>query len=191
MLNKQGLLTWVTSLLQNQLPGYLYYHNLDHTLYVLEKAMEIGAAENCSDAELDLLYGAALLHDTGYLHTYKGHEEAGCTLAKEYLPSYGYADMDIESICGMIRATRVGQLPQNKLEQILVDADLEYLGTKDPAVKASALFMELKHFSPALQRENWNKQQIAFLKEHHYFTAYCKKMKEPLKQEYLKSLQQP
>jgi uncharacterized protein len=188
MQSKTQLQNFVMGLLKNNLPGTLYYHNYQHTLYVQEKAIDIAIHEHCTAAEIEWLSAAALFHDAGYIHTYNNHEEEGCKLAMQYLPAYGFTNEAIENICGMIMATKMPQSPKNKLEEILADADLEYLGTADAAIIAGNLYNELHHLNPALSSEEWKKMQIAFLQTHHYFTAFCKEHKEPAKQAYLHSL---
>ena len=88
----------------------------------------------------------------------------------------------------MIMATKIPQSPKTKLEKILADADLEYLGTDKAAVLANHLFNELKALNPLLTEEAWNKTEIDFLTAHPFFTGYCKENKEQAKQAYLKSL---
>jgi len=184
----QHMNDFVINMLKSEIPSTYYYHNYEHSLYVIQKAAEIGYYENCSDKELELLHVAALWHDTGYVNIYKGHEEASCRLARQYLPGYGYNHDDIERICGMIMATKIPQSPKNKLEEILADADLEYLGTANAAVLANGLFNELKALNPLLTEEEWNKTEIKFLSSHSFFTGYCKETKEQAKQVYLNSL---
>ena len=179
---------YIANLLQTRIPANYYYHNYGHTLYVLEKVREIGKQENCTARELELLAVAALWHDTGYINTYKGHEEESCKLARQYLPEYGYAPDEIDNICGMIMATKIPQSPQNKLEEIMSDADLEYLGTAKAAVMADNLFKELKALNPLLTKEDWNKTEIDFLNNHRYFTGYCIENKQHFKAVYLESL---
>jgi uncharacterized protein len=179
---------FVINLLKTKIPATYYYHNYEHSLYVMQKAVEIGMHENCSDKELELLGAAALWHDTGYINTYKGHEKESCLLARQYLPGYGFAADDVERICGMIMATKFPQSPQNKLEEIVADADMEYLGTNDAAVLANHLFRELNALDPLLTEAVWNKTEIDFLTAHRYFTQYCKMNKEHVKQSYLQSL---
>ncbi|MFI5185724.1 MAG: HD domain-containing protein [Chitinophagales bacterium] len=180
--------TFVIELLKNNIPPHYYYHSYEHTLYVMDKAIEIGREENCTGHEIDLVSAAALWHDTGFIKTYIDHEKAGCLLAREYLPGYGYSAEDIDKICGMIMATSIPQSPKNKLEEIVADADLEYLGTNDAAVKAEHLFKEWQHLDPSLTREEWNRKQISFLQKHHYFTRFCKEKKERSKSAYLQNL---
>jgi uncharacterized protein len=188
MQNKISMKEFVIELLKTKVPQNYYYHNYEHTLYVQEKVFEIGKHENCTEKEIELLSAAALWHDTGYINTYYGHEEASCLLAKKHLPLYGFSAKDITIITGMIMATKILQTPKNRLEEILADADLEYLGTKDVARKAHLLFKEMQSLSPSLNEGVWNKMQIAFLETHHYFTQYCKATKDPLRYAYHKKL---
>ncbi len=188
MQSKTHMKEFVIDLLNNNLPLFYYYHNYLHTLYVMEKSVEIGQAENCREEEIKLLKAAALWHDSGYIVTYEGHEAAGCILARQYLPEYGYIPGEIETICGMIMATRIPQSPKNKLEEIIADADLEYLGTADAGTKADLFFKELQYLNPSLTKTDWDNTQISFLQNHHYFTGYCNENKEHIKQAYLKNL---
>lgn len=188
MQNKRPMQEFVIDLLKENIPATYRYHNYEHTLYVLEITLQIAHQEGCSQKEIELLTVAALWHDTGYINTYDGHEAAGCLLAKEYLPGYGFSVEDIVIICGMIMATKVPQLPNNKTEAILADADLAYLGTDTAAEKATDLFNELQSLNPSLTTAAWDKMQVAFLSSHHYFTDYCKEKYEPGKQAYLKEL---
>lgn len=181
MQNRKHMKDFIISMLKNNLSEFLYYHNYEHTLYVLEKVLEIGRYEKCSEEELELIAAAALWHDTGYIKTYKDHEEESCMMARHYLPDYGFSPVDIEKVCGMIMATKIPQLPKTKSEEILADADLEYMGTAAFEIKADSLFREMKCINPALTIEKWNEVQISFLQKHHYFTKFCQVNREPVK----------
>jgi HD superfamily phosphodiesterase len=176
---------FVINLLKEKLPVNYLYHNPEHTLYVIEKAMEIGREEKCTDEELEFIHVAALWHDTGYTKTYKNHEEESCRIARQYLPGYGYNDDYIERICAMIMVTKIPQMPKNKLEEILADADLEYLGTTTFESKSDDLFKELQSVRPTYTEAEWNQAQIFFIGNHHYFTQYCQVNKEPIKKMHL------
>lgn len=188
MRNDKEMKEFVFDLLNSKLPGHYYYHNIEHTQYVFDKVAEIANCENCTEKQIELLQVAALWHDTGFIHFYKGHEEESCQLAKKYLPQFGYGSEDIEMICGMIMATKIPQSPKNKLEEILADADLEYLGTPLAERRAGDLFKELQHDNPQLTEKQWNKDQIAFLQQHHYFTDHCLEFTSRNKQHYLYTL---
>ena len=180
--------SFVLHLLKEKLPETYYYHNVAHTVYVQEKVVEIGNHEACTADEIDMLKVAALWHDTGYINTYIRHEEESCILARNHLPQFGYNAAGIDRVCGMIMATRMPQSPRNKLEEVMADADLEYLATPLAVTLAENLFRELQYQNPSLTRAQWLKTQVGFLETHQYFTPYCKAYKEPQKQAYLRSL---
>jgi uncharacterized protein len=179
---------FVVNLLHTRLPDHFCYHNIDHTLYVADAAVKIGREEGCTAQELVLLNTAALWHDSGCIISYINHEREGCKMVREHLPGYGFSANDIHLICGMIMATKIPQSPQTKLEKIIADADLEYLGTEDVAAKAHLLFKELQHSNAALTEEKWNSTQIKFLLQHHYFTSFCRQYRETNKLRYMEQL---
>ncbi len=188
MQSNQEMTSFVVDLLKEKLSPFYYYHNYKHTLYVRDKVIEIGEQENCSANDIRLLEAAALWHDSGFINTTINHEKEGCKLAKQYLPEYGFSPAEIETICGMIMATKMPQSPRNKLEEIIADADLEYLGAFNVEAIAADLFREINHFNPYITKADWHRTQIAFLKTHQYFTHFCKENREPLKREYLWNL---
>lgn len=182
--------SFVMGLLKNKLPVEYSYHNYRHTEYIIEKVVEIGMEENCTPGDIELLKLAALWHDVGYINTYEGHEEEGCKLVRKHFPEFGIPRKETEIVCDLIMATRIPQHPRNKLEQIIADADLEYLGTPNVSTMAENFYHELKSRNPDLSHEEWNKAQISFIGNHRYFTNYCLKNREPLKQEYLQHLKE-
>jgi len=171
----------VTDILTSNLPDHLVYHNLDHTKYVLDKAILIAREERINGNELSLIKIAALYHDIGFIKSRENHEELGCEIAHMDLPVHGFINEDIDKICGMIMATKIPQSPTTHLEKIIADADLEYLGTDLFDQVSERLFMELKHYNEALSRKDWYSIQISFLSAHQYHTGFCKEYREPVK----------
>ena len=94
----------------------------------------------------------------------------------------------INAICEMIRATKIPQQPTNLLEQIIADADLDYLGRSDFHDIASLLFKELKHKNMSLIEADWDQIQIKFLQSHHYFTQTSLYLRKGLKKKHLQFL---
>ena len=132
---------YVLGQLETRLDRTLFYHGIHHTIDVVNAAAEIAALEGITDEEsLALLRTAAFYHDSGFMNIYQGHEEAGCVLAREVLPGFGYTEAQIATICGMIMATKIPQSPKNTLERIICDADLDYLGRDDFEGIAATLF---------------------------------------------------
>lgn len=169
-MNYQQIKSEILSLLQNKLPRHLSYHSVSHIEDVIKASREIGEAEGLSEGNLLMLETAALFHDTGFLYGSKNHEEKSCEIAQEYLPKYGYSVAQIELIKGMIMATKIPQSPQNHMEQILADADLDYLGRDDFFIIGDKLYEELAMFGIISSERDWNLLQERFLENHHYFT---------------------
>lgn len=173
---------WLT---QN-LPGYLYYHNLRHTLDVVESALTIAAYEGVTDADdLCVLETAAWLHDTGFAHCYSGHEDESCRLATEWLPGWGASPYEIEAICNLIMVTRIPQQPLNHLQQILCDADLDYLGRPDFNTISNALYKEWLAVGFVQHETDFLERQYKFISKQHYFTTYAQQHRQPVLNQFL------
>lgn len=157
--------------LKNELPANLYYHSIDHTLDVYNSAVRIAKEEGVSDSDLKLLLVGAIYHDAGYLIQNEDHEEHSCAIAREYLPQFKYTKEEIDRICGIIMATKIPQSPKSHLEEIICDADLNYLGRTDFFSIGANLYKEMIAIGYIKNWEEWNKLQVDFLKKHHYFTA--------------------
>lgn len=168
--------------LKDGLRPSLYYHGQHHTIDVLSAITLISKAENISGTDLLLLKTAALLHDSGFLVKDKDHETAGCEITRDTLPSYGYGPEQIEVVCGMIMATKIPQSPKTKLEEVICDADLDYLGRDDFYLISKSLYNELKERGAITSENEWNKLQVKFLTNHHYFTATSQHLREANKQ---------
>ncbi|HYM94126.1 MAG TPA: HD domain-containing protein, partial [Chitinophagaceae bacterium] len=142
-----------------------------------------------SKEDLVLLKIASLYHDSGFLVTYKGHEEAGCKIVREELPAFEFNASQIDSICEMIMATRIPQTPINHLGEIICDADLDYLGRPDFFTISNSLFLEMKERGWVSNERDWNIKQVAFFKAHYYFTSSSKKLREKEKQKHLEMIE--
>lgn len=171
--------------LQEELPEHLSYHSVAHVLDVIESAIQIAAGEGISGDALVLLKTAALFHDTGFLFGAKDHEQKSCEIAETYLPGFGYDQEQISRIKGMIMATKIPQMPQDHLEQILADADLDYLGRDDFFTIGDKLYDELAMFGIITNERDWNLLQERFLESHNYHTATAISTRNAKKQENL------
>jgi uncharacterized protein len=177
---------FILNKLRKELPGYLTYHSVDHTIDVYESAGRIAEEEGISPYERKLLLTAALFHDSGFIKTRKGHEKESCRIAQKYLPGFNYLPAEIEIICNMIMATKLPQSPQNHLEAVLCDADLDYLGRDDFFKLSDKLYSELCFEGLIETKEDWNKEQAEFIGAHKYNTATSVKLKQAKKEQYIK-----
>ncbi len=171
--------------LKAELPKNLLYHNLEHIEDVLSASLTIALAEKLSAGEIELIRIAALFHDAGLTISLQDHEHRGCLLARQLLPGYGFSPEQVEAVCGMILATRLPQSPKNKMEQVLCDADLDYLGRDDFFQTGKKLFDELVVLGKVRNEEEWNRMQRSFLESHQYHTNYSREHREGRKREHL------
>lgn len=181
---------FILTKLREELSDQLVYHGLHHTLDVLKMAKELCDSEGVNEHDKMLVKTAALFHDAGFVkNVHAGHEVEGCKLAREALPGYGYKQEDIECICGMIMATKIPQSPTTLLEEILCDADLDYLGREDFFTIGETLFHELQAYHLIGDEQAWNRLQVSFLNAHRFHTRTNKTLREPVKRRYLEDLQ--
>ena len=174
----EALKAFITKKLNEELAPELLYHSFDHTMGVYQAAERYLDAEHVTGEDRTLLLTAVLFHDAGFLHQPEEHEEKSCELASSILPQYNYSAEQIERICGMIRATKIPQQPNNLLEEIVCDADLDYLGRDDYSQIANHLHDELKIAGVIKSDEQWLDLQIRFLEKHQYHTASAKKWRD-------------
>lgn len=175
--------------LEKELPEYLYYHNVKHTVDVVTEVELIGWAENCTDEEILILKTAGLFHDLGHTVNYDTHEYQGTLIAREMLPAYNYTPDQIDRICEIIMATKLPPKPKNLLENIICDSDLDYLGRSDFIPVSNTLYEELKAQNKMKSLNEWNKIQVKFISGHQYFTATARSLREVNKQLQIERIQ--
>lgn len=168
---------------------HLTYHNLGHMRDVLEQAVRIAGEEGVTDEEqLMLLKVAVLYHDIGYLESNIDHEANSCKIFIQDNEDIGFTDEQVDTICDLIMATQVPQKPKNLLEEIICDADLDYLGRTDFEFISEGLKKEFKHFGIVSTDQDYDRLQVRFFESHQYFTASSIAERNPLKQKHLKQL---
>lgn len=167
----------------------LTYHCIEHTLDVLEQALRIAREENMrDDKDLELLKIASLYHDIGFLKTYLQHEKQSVEIFREDFRDSSMSESDKETIAKLIMVTQIPQQPKNKLEQIICDADLDYLGRSDFADISENLRKEFLAYGIVSTDEEWFALQLKFLQNHQYHTAASRDKREPVKKQNYLSL---
>lgn len=167
----------VGRLLIRKLPADRIFHNLHHTIGVVQGVLEIGRAESLRPEELEIVLLAAWFHDTGHIKTYAGHEEESCAIAKKFLERKAYPNEKTEQVLGCIRATKMPQSPKNRLEEVVCDADMFHLS--HPTYQQSQVLLR-EEWWLTLGHERtdkeWEQENDLFLLEHTYFTQYGKEV---------------
>jgi adenylate cyclase len=175
--------------LEMELPAYVFYHNVKHTVDVVTEVELIGWAEGCNDEEILILKTAGLFHDTGITVAFDNHEFHGAEYARRILPGYNYSAEQIDRICALIMATKLPPKPSNLLEEIICDSDLDYLGRSDFIPVSNTLFEELKAQNKMKDLNEWNKMQVKFISGHQYFTRTARSLREVNKQLQIERIQ--
>jgi len=137
---------------------------------VMRDAEFLASKLDVTNGDLELLRVAISFHDYGFVWSHENHEERGCMAARAILPSYNFAEDEIDLICGMILSTKIPQSPQTLLEQIICDADLFYLGTKYYFQVAQLFQNELTSLGILRDHAQWLQIQTRFLENHNYHT---------------------
>ncbi len=81
--------------------------------------------------------------------------------------------------------TQIPHKPTNQLEEIICDADLDYLGREDFHEIADKLRLELREHGKIDSDRKWDEIQVMFLTQHQYFTETAKRTRQERKMQNL------
>jgi predicted metal-dependent HD superfamily phosphohydrolase len=170
---------YVVGFIADHFSEEICYHNIDHTLEVVEAVEMIGRACKISDQQIEMLKVAAWFHDAGYYLGCADHEEASAEIAREYLLQT-HVDSDfIMTVESCILATKLPQNPQNILEEIICDADLFHLSSEQFFEKSELLLQEFSVSDKNMTPEIWMARSKEFIESHHYHTKFGKEQLFP------------
>lgn len=178
----------IIKVLEQQLAKELHYHSISHTKDVVQAVERLALSEGVTDEGLFLLKSAATYHDAGFVEQYEHNEPIGVRMAQEILPKYGYTEEHIQKIAELIFVTKIPHNPKNKLEEIICDADLDYLGRDDFHEIADKLRLELREHGKIDSDRQWDEIQVSFLTSHKYFTKTAKKLRKKKKKANLEEI---
>ena len=192
-MNQQLLLdveSYVKSLFNDNSSEDLIYHNINHTTDVVITSEKIGHSSSLDNEQMEVLLIAAWFHDVGYIDTYEDHEEKSVIAARSFLAEHDYPKNRIDEISSAILATKVPQSPQNIIQDVLCDADLHHLGSKDFSNKNELFRVEYENINKKIWHElDWLKDTIEFMRNHTFHTKYSKERFDEIKKENLLKLQ--
>lgn len=175
----------IVKLIKMNLPKNIYYHTEKHALNVMNAVEFLGFGEEIYDEDILLLKTAALFHDIGFIERYEDNEEIGARIASELMPNYGFNAEQIEKVVKLILATKLDHKPQNIMEEIMKDADLDYLGRNDFEDISNKLRREFIENKVINSEQEFNKMQVEFLKSHNFLTDTAKSWRIEKKEENL------
>ena len=177
-------------ILNTKLSKDLHYHGINHTLNVLKVINQYIKRENVNSTDAKLLRIGVLLHDIGFTISNNNHELRSVEIANKLMLDFGFTCEQFEIVKDLILSTRIPQKPKNKLEKIICDADLDYLGRTDYYPISDLLFKELKAYSIITTKKDWNKTQLRFLENHKFHTKFAQKNRQPNKEKRIEELKQ-
>ncbi len=180
---------FVRDLLEKSLPEDRTFHDINHTLEVVEAATEIAENSGFGEEDREIIILAAWFHDTGYTQICKGHEKISAKYAAEFLKQNNYPAQKIEMVLSCIDATIITRTPINNLCKVLCDADLIHIGKKGYYKKSLKLKKEFECEQNKIFTElEWVKSNIDFLQSHFFYTDYAKKTYEEQRQKNLSKM---
>lgn len=189
---EESIERYVTQLMGTAREQYPY-HNIEHIKAVVVIANILLKHYKINREDVFVVRVAAWFHDTGHAFgLLTGHEQKSVEIMQEYF-EHVIIDNDMqEQIKACILATIMPANPGNLLEMILCDADTWHLGTTEFRKTDQKLKEEMElRLGKAL--ENWRLNTLIFLKQHQYFTPFCKlRLNDGKKRniEWLKSIEQ-
>ena len=164
--------TFVYEQFQTKLLEKFKYHNLEHTYGVLDSVEKLAEIAGLKVEEKELLFLAALFHDTGFTVSPENHEEHSKNIAVEFLAEREFPEEKIKRVGELILSTKMGTEPKDNLEKLMKDADISHIGTEK--FKESSNWLreewELSENRKYTDKE-WYKLNFQFLKNTHFYTA--------------------
>jgi predicted metal-dependent HD superfamily phosphohydrolase len=165
----------VQALLKAAKPEWVTYHNFEHAKAVAKASKTIGTACRLRPEDLEGVILAAWFHDAGYVEAIEGHEEKSVEIASSFLKENGYPPKKIAQVAGCIRATKMPQNPETLMEQVLCDADISHLGSKDFLDVSELIRLEIEHhMGRKLAEAEWLTMNTLFVAGHQYHTEYAR-----------------
>jgi len=161
----------------------LYYHQYEHAISVMDRSIYLAGQEWCSSDEIEMLSIAALFHDTWFVIQYEENERFWAKIAQNYLKTVLYPEEKIKIIESLILATIPSRGPQNLLEKIIKDADMDNLWRDDFFDLAERLKKEREIIhNIKLKDPDWNHAALSMIQGHKFYTStQMKERNEKLK----------
>ncbi|PLX31537.1 MAG: hypothetical protein C0600_05560 [Ignavibacteria bacterium] len=153
----------------------LTYHNIAHTMEVVDAAARIGEACGLTGADLEVVILAAWFHDVGITEVYLNHEDRSVEIAERFLREHDYHPENIRAVSRCIMVTSVHVHPSTLQEEVICDADLEHLGRKTFWKRAELLRHEWEvKLGKVFSDLDWLRSQQRFLQEFSFYTEEAK-----------------
>jgi predicted metal-dependent HD superfamily phosphohydrolase len=181
---------YVRHLFETHFNEKLLYHNLQHTVNVVERCNEIAAHYDITETQKIALNVAAWFHDTGHLFTpgFKGHEEKSVETMQKFMQEIKAPHELIGEVAKCIMVTKLPGHPVNLEQEVICDADTYHFGTKEFKETNKRMYEEYNLREHHTDKKRWNEETLALLNSHQFFTGYCKDLLNEKKKDNVRSL---
>ena len=115
---------------------------------------------------------------TGLTQSFNDFEKRSSVLSREILPEFKYSETQIDQICNLILSTKMPFNPMTRLEKILIDARMEYVGRPDYTTQINLLYQELLEAGVKINGQQFKKQQFELLYSFEFFTVAGQRLRE-------------
>ncbi len=181
---------FVRGVFEHKVPKDYVYHSIEHTMRVVRKAKELAANTGCTEENQEILALSALFHDTGFSRSYDNHEDDSKIIATGFLRGQGFPDDKINIITGCINATKMSEMPANRLQMLIKDADTSSLGSRNFFEYTEYLREELNIVKGEhIDEMGWNYINLQFMKDHRFYTEAGRMRFGPMKKQNLKQIE--
>jgi hypothetical protein len=161
------------AVLNKRLPADLHYHNMQHTLNVLEATIACALRDQLPQRDVELLAIAAAWHDVGYVVQRHNNEPIGAQMAKEAMLRHGgFLPTEIADVVTAILDTQVSMDPESaclvqkahgRLSPWLLDGDLSSFGSVSFLSASLSLLHECTGISVSSAEALDRKEVVEFL----------------------------
>lgn len=167
---------YVSNILGDMKEKGFMYHNLKHTIEVLNRATYIAQQEDIDDEELEIIQLWALFHDIWFIRKYEQNEPIWAQIAEGFLIENNYPTEKVKKVKEIIITTSPFLEPKCKLWEILKDADLDNMWRDDFLSKNMLLRYECKFIKGLKISEDIRLEKtLDFLEKINIYTSTQKK----------------
>ena len=172
------------------LPESLHFHSLKYARKIYNQSFLLCRSEEIEQEDRLLVRTAALMLFTGLTQAYQNFENRSAVICREILPGFAYSETQIDQISNLILATKMPFSPSNRLETILIDARMEYIGRPDYTDQINRLYEELKEEGSKINGQQFKKQQLELLYNFEFYTLAAKRLREVSGPDQMSTLEQ-
>jgi len=160
------------------LPESLHFHNLEYAKKLYSQSFLLCRSEEIEQEDRLMVRTAALMLFTGLTQAYQNFENRSMVICREILPGFSYSETQIDQISNLILATKTPFSPNNRLETILIDARMEYIGRPDYTDLIKRLYQELREAGSQINGQQFKKQQLELLYAFEFNSLAAKRLRE-------------